>query len=495
MTKLHPVDYFSEGEVGSAVIPLIPVESEGLELALESCTDAQKNWVAFSSFKASAGEVALLPDGEGKLACVLVGLGNNKDHIFHPFGGLSEKLPAGVYKVEGGSGPLLEGEAAHFEIALAFGLGSYRYTEMKGQKPGKDSKINEAGDDPSAPVEGADHNGGQARLLLDESVDREALFNILKAVYFGRDLINTPANILGPDRYEVEISDFANKFGAEINVVRGEALLSENFPMIHAVGRASDQAPRLIELNWGNDEDPKVTLVGKGICFDTGGLNLKPGNSMNLMKKDMGGSATALTIASMVMGAGLPLRLRVLLPIAENNISANSFRAGDVLTSRKGMTVEIDNTDAEGRLVLADALALADEKPVDAIFCFATLTGAARVAVGPDLPPFYTNDEGLAGDIAESALETRDYLWRLPLWAPYDKWLSSKIADVNHVSGGPFAGSITAALFLARFVEEAPLFAHFDIYGWTPTTQPGKPFGGEPQAARAVFNYLEKSYK
>lgn len=480
MTKVQPVEFFADEVTAEASIPLIPVKKDGLEEALGTLNQAQKRRVEIGKFSAKTGEVALVSDEAGEIEKVLVGLGAADDEMtYHPFGGLSEKLPGGLYHIEGELG-------ASFEAALNYGLGAYSYTEMKGQ-------ANRKSDDEAAESGEVDANN-KARLKLGAAIDREALVNILSAVYLGRDLINTPANILGPEKYEEEIAAFANSYGAAMKVVRGEDLLSENFPMVHAVGRASDEAPRLVELNWGKEGDPKVTLVGKGICFDTGGLNLKPGNAMNLMKKDMGGSATALTIAAMVMGAKLPVRLRVLLSIAENNISANAFRPGDVLTSRKGLTVEIDNTDAEGRLVLADALALADEEPVEAIFCFATLTGAARVAVGPEIPPFYTTDDEFAAALTKSAFETRDYLWRMPLWKPYDNWLSSKIADVNHVSNGPFAGSITAALFLARFVEAAPLFAHFDIYGWTPTTLPGKPYGGEPQAARAVFDYLEKRY-
>lgn len=479
MGEFQSADHFFDEGQAEASTPLVPLYKDALDEGLADLTEGQRQWLSINGFKAAVGQIGLVPDGDGGIERVLVGLGpKNEPVIYHPAGALPGKLPAGDYHF---TGPF----AGDFEAALAFGLGAYKYDACKSSsKKGSDEA---AGDEDGG-------SGGGVRLRLDDGIDKVALDNILTAQYFGRDLINTPANILGPNHYEELITAFAEKAGASCKVVRGEALLDENFPMIHAVGRASDQAPRLVELNWGDDKNPKITLVGKGICFDTGGLNLKPGNAMNLMKKDMGGSATALTIAAMVMEAKLPIRLRVLLPIAENNISANAFRPGDVLTSRKGITVEIDNTDAEGRLVLADALALADEVPVDAIFCFATLTGAARVAVGPDLPPFYTNDESMASAIGDSAVAVKDYVWRMPFWSPYDKWLSSKVADVNHVSSGPFAGSITAALFLKRFVEEAPVFSHFDIYGWTPTALPGKPFGGEPQAARAVFDYLTKTY-
>jgi leucyl aminopeptidase len=264
--------------------------------------------------------------------------------------------------------------------------------------------------------------------------------------------------------------------------------------MIHAVGRASTRAPRLIDMVWGRTGDPKVTLVGKGVCFDTGGLNIKPGNSMALMKKDMGGAANVLGLASMIMAARLKVRLRVLIPAVENSISGNAFRPGDVLASRKGLTVEIGNTDAEGRLVLGDALALADEESPDLLVDMATLTGAARVALGPDLPPFYTDDEPLAAAIAANAEAVADPVWRMPLWSPYDTMLESRIADVNHVSDGAFAGSITAALFLRRFVDKARAWAHFDIFAWTPKARPGRPFGGEAQAIRTLHALIAERY-
>ena len=436
----------------------------------ETIEDAGLDGAAFvaakvSGFSGKAGAVALLPDDKGSLLKVLFGLGRrDEQQAYHQFGSLASQLPAGVYEL---GAPF----DTSFEAALYWGLGAYRFNRYKN----KGSKT-------------------EASLKLSKKIDEDKLRNTVSAVYLGRDLINTPANDLGPAAFESEVRGLAKRFKARVKVIKGEALLDQNFPMIHAVGRAAAEAPRLVELSWGKASDPAVTLVGKGICFDTGGLNLKPGNAMSLMKKDMGGAATALTIAAMIMGAGLALSLRVLLPIAENNISGNAFRPGDVLQSRKGLTVEIENTDAEGRLVLADALSLADERPLEHLFCFATLTGAARVGLGPDLPPFYTDDEALASGLETAAFETRDFLWRLPFWGPYDKLLNSKIADVNHISSGPFAGSITAALFLRRFVENAPRFAHFDIYGWSPETLPGRPYGGEPQAARAVFSYLEAHY-
>ncbi|HRK25326.1 MAG TPA: leucyl aminopeptidase family protein, partial [Beijerinckiaceae bacterium] len=284
------------------------------------------------------------------------------------------------------------------------------------------------------------------------------------------------------------------RHGAEPREIVGKKLIKKNFPLIHAVGRAAAKEPRLIDITWGRPDDPRVTLVGKGVCFDTGGLNIKPDSAMLLMKKDMGGAATALTAAEMIMGAGLKVRLRVLVPIVENAVAGNAFRPGDVLTSRKGLTVEIGNTDAEGRLILADALALADEETPDLLIDFATLTGAARVALGPDLPPFYTDDETLAAEIAEAGRAVNDPVWRLPLWRPYNAMFETRIADLNNAGTGGMAGSITAALFLKRFVERTPAYAHFDIFGWAPNPRHGQPQGGIPQAARLTFALIERRY-
>ncbi|WP_367141825.1 M17 family metallopeptidase, partial [Mesorhizobium sp.] len=281
---------------------------------------------------------------------------------------------------------------------------------------------------------------------------------------------------------------------AEVSVIKGDDLLKQNFPMIHAVGRASSGAPRLIDLLWGSPDAPKVTLVGKGVCFDTGGLDIKPSAGMLLMKKDMGGAANVLGLASMIMAARLNVRLRVLIPAVENSIAGNAFRPGDVLTSRKGITVEIGNTDAEGRLVLADALALADDEQPELLVDMATLTGAARVALGPDLPPFYTGDDTLASELSAAAVAVEDPLWRMPLWRPYDAKLSSKIADINNVTTDGFAGSITAALFLKRFVEKTPRWAHFDIFAWNPSDRPYGITGGEAQGIRALERIISKRF-
>ena len=328
--------------------------------------------------------------------------------------------------------------------------------------------------------------------MVPEGVDGEAVSRAAEAVALARDLINTPSNDMGPAELEEAARKLAAQHHAEIAVISGEAL-EQGFPLIHAVGKGSTRAPRLIDITWGKASDPKVTLVGKGVCFDTGGLDIKPSSGMLNMKKDMGGAATALALAHMVMAQGLKVRLRVLIPAVENSISGISFRPRDVYVSRKGLSVEIGNTDAEGRLVLADALALADEEKPALIADFATLTGAARVAMGTELSPFFTDDDMLAGELMAAGTAEFDPLWRMPLWRPYDSMLDSKVADFNNVSSGGFAGAITAALFLRRFVE-ARSWLHFDIFAWNASAKPARPEGGELMAARALFAVLKERY-
>ncbi len=315
---------------------------------------------------------------------------------------------------------------------------------------------------------------------------------IVEAVTLARDLINTPANDMGPAQLEQTARKLAARYSATIGAIVGDELLEQNFPLIHAVGRAAAGAPRLIDMSWGDAAHPKVTLVGKGVCFDTGGLDIKPDTGMLNMKKDMGGAATALALASMIMARGLKLRLRVLIPAVENSIAGGSFRPRDVYTSRKGVTVEIGNTDAEGRLILADALALADEDKPDLVADFATLTGAARVALGPDLPAFFTDDDALAAELMRHGAAENDPLWRLPLWRPYETMLESKVADINNV-GGSQGGAITAALFMRRFVT-AKSWLHIDLFAWTAAAKAGRPEGGELQAARALYAMLAARY-
>lgn len=452
---------------------LLPAGTEGIPVhlissaadpALEGLREAERNWLAAQGWSGKQGSVLLLPNGEGSLAGVLLGTGGKDWAAETPLlpGVLPNALPEGDYRF---ASPLPDPELA----ALAFLAGLYRFDRYKtsnGVKP--------------------------KRLVLPEGARREEVLALAEAIYFGRDLINTPANDMGPAELEAAARELANAFGASIKVTEGSGLLSDNFPMIHAVGRASDRAPRLIDLRWGSAQAPKVTIVGKGICFDTGGLDIKPSSAMALMKKDMGGAASALSFALLAMSTDLPIRLRVLIPAADNSISGNAFRPGDVLPSRNGMTVEVGNTDAEGRLVLADAISYACEEAPDYLVTIATLTGAARVALGPDLPPLYTDDDKLAERLIASAREVGDPLWRMPFWPSYDKWLKSAVADVSHIAEGSFAGSIVAALFLKRFVREAKRFAHLDIFAWVPQEQPGRPKGGEPQAARALYRFFRK---
>ncbi len=446
-----------------AAIPVHCVDAAGWQDVARSVGDAALVFAEAQGWEAGTGQALLLPGADGALAAVLFGVGASARRDPMLPGKLPALLPAGTYRLEGWPDAPLG--------ALAVLLGGYRFSRYR--KKGADKAI---------------------AFVAPEGVDVSQASAVADAVRFGRDLINTPANDLGPAELEAAARTMAAKLRATMKSIVGDDLLEKNFPMVHAVGRASSRPPRLIELTWGEAFHPKVTLVGKGVCFDTGGLNLKPDAGMLLMKKDMGGAATALTIAQMVIEAKLKVRLRVLIPAVENSVSGSAFRPGDVLPSRKGITVEIGNTDAEGRLILADALALADEEEPDLLIDFATLTGAARVALGPDLPPFYTDDDGLAGEIAVAGDAVADPVWRLPLWRPYESMLDSKIADINHISSGGFAGSVTAALFLSRFVEKAKAWAHFDIFGWVPAEKPGRPFGGEPQAARLVFKLLADRY-
>jgi leucyl aminopeptidase len=418
-----------------------------------------------NGFAAKPGAWLALPDADGRITQVLFGLDDPNSKSCDPFrpGALPGLLPPGVYRFA---------NAPHDTrlAALAFALGSYRFTRYR-----------------KADV-------SDVRLVPPGGVDTAEITGIADAAMLARDLVNTPSNDMGPAELALAAQTLAERFGASFTCIVGEGLLQQNFPLIHAVGMASSRAPRLIEVIWGDPAHPKVTLVGKGVCFDSGGLDLKPSSGMLIMKKDMGGAANVLALAQMVMEAKLKLRLRVLIPAVENAVAGNAFRPLDIFPSRKGLSVEIGNTDAEGRLVLADALAYADEEEPDLLIDMGTLTGAARVALGPDLPPFYTNDEALAQDVTRCAREENDPLWRMPLWPPYDAWLDSKIANLNNAPSGGFAGSITCALFLQRFVERARSWLHLDIYAWTPTAKPARPEGGECQAARAIFKLLGERY-
>ena len=422
-------------------------------------------WAKANDFNGESGRILVLPGKDGTIAGALFGTGDDDQGGQSQLlaGKLARGLPEGDWHIEN--------KPDHADlVTLAFLMGGYSFTRYR---KGSDKTI---------------------RLAVPAGVNAAETQHIADAVTLARDLINTPTNDMGPDALEQAARDLASRNGAKVSTIEGDALLKQNFPMIHAVGRAGSIAPRLIDLTWGKDSDPKITLVGKGVCFDTGGLDIKPASGMLLMKKDMGGAANVLGLASIIMNAKLPVRLRVLIPAVENSIAGNAFRPSDILQSRKGLSVEIGNTDAEGRLVLADALALADEEEPELIIDMATLTGAARVALGPDLPPFYTHDDALAAAIAEKADETADPLWRMPLWAPYAQKLSSRVADINNVTTDGFAGSVTAALFLSRFVEKAKSWAYFDIYGWVPVEKPASPVGGEAQAIRALYALLKHKY-
>ena len=416
-----------------------------------------------TGFEAGLGEFRLLPDDDGMVGAALVGLGTVKARRRLRFG-LAKAvagLAAGDWSL---TGNLDAGEAA--EAALGWLLAGYRFDRYRpGRKP-----------------------AALPRLVCPDGLDAARIIAMAEGEALTRDLINTPAQDMGPDELEAAVTALAARHGAKARAIRGDELLAQNFPMIHAVGRASPRAPRLLDLRWGTD-GPALTLVGKGVCFDTGGLNLKPSSGMNLMKKDMGGAATVIGLAQMIMALNLPLRLRVLIPAVENVVSGNALKPKDILTSRKGLTVEVNDTDAEGRLVLADALALACEEASDLVISMATLTGAARVAVGPDLAPFYTDDANLAAALEAGAVAGFDPVWRMPFHDAYEPVIEPGIADLDNAPGFGFAGSITAALFLRRFVE-GPRYIHFDIYGHSPSDLPARPKGGVGQGARAVLGAL-----
>ena len=451
-------------DASQPALPLHIVTADALASWLGSQTDSTRAWVTASGFTGALGKALLVPGADGKPIMALGGFGTAKARArsrFH-LAGIMAALPAGNYEIASG----LPDEAAT-EESLGALLAQYVFDRYRGQ------------------------SGAMARLVAPKGVDADRVLAIAAGECLTRDLINTPTSDMGPDNLETAARDLAANHGAQIAVVVGDDLLAQNFPMIHAVGRASNTAPRLIDMSWGTS-GPALTLVGKGVCFDTGGLNIKPSSSMGLMKKDMGGAAAVLGLAHMIMALNLPLRLRVLIPAVENSISGNAFRPQDILTSRKGLTVEINNTDAEGRLVLADALAYGAESKPDFMISMATLTGAARVAVGPDLVPYFTDDNATAQTLFDAGNAAYDPLWRLPFWDPYEADIEPGIADLDNAPKSGFAGCITAALFLRRFAEGVDQYAHFDIYGWQPSAAPARPKGGVGQATRAILGALPK---
>ena len=440
----------------AAARPIYAISDKGSEDALKAAPQSLAALAKANGFGGEAGAVLANSDG------VLLGVGDGRDPFFTA--AAAEKLPQGDYHLTESLG---HQEAA--QAALGWLLGTYRFDRYKKQK---------------APV---------ARLIAPKGVRVDEVSRQARATALVRDLVNTPAQDMTPAAIEEAARELGARHDAKVTSIVGDDLLELNFPMIHAVGRAAAAAPRLIDLTWGRANAPKVTLVGKGVSFDSGGLDIKNASGMLIMKKDMGGAANALGLAQMIMEAGLDLRLRVLIPAVENAISGTAFRPGDILKSRKGLTVEVGNTDAEGRLILADAIALGAEESPDLLVTLATLTGAARVALGPDLPAFYCDDEIFAGEVTTAAMREADPLWRMPLWRPYDSMLSSSIADMNNVSQGAFAGSVTAALFLKRFAPER--WAHIDLFAWRPKAAPGRPLGGEAQTIRALYAVFAERYR
>lgn len=440
--------------------PLTLITPDGLKDWRSGQAAEVRRWLEQTGFGAGAGEVRLLPGADGSVVGAVAGLGTAQARARGRFGVAKAMaaLPAGAWHLEGALPAHEQSEAA-----LAALLGQYRFDRYR---PGRM---------PERP----------ALLKAPDAVDPRLCLAMAAGEFLTRDLINIPAEDMGPEQLQAAFMALADRFGAQASVILGDDLLTQNFPMIHAVGRASPRAPRLLEMRWGT-AGPKVTLVGKGVCFDTGGLNIKPSSGMSLMKKDMGGAATVLGLAQMIMQLALPVRLRVLVPAVENVISGNAQRPKDILTSRKGLTVEVNDTDAEGRLVLGDALAYAVEEDVDVLISMATLTGAARVAVGPDLAPYYCDDAAMVRALEAGSAAGFDPVWRLPFHTPYEHIIEPGIADLDNAPGWGFAGSVTAALFLRRFVGDAR-YMHFDIYGHSPADLPGRPKGGAGQGARAVL--------
>jgi len=447
-------------ESSAAATAIVTLTASQLPAWLETQREATRHWVAAQQFSAAPCSQLCIPDADGKTALVLCGVGEPQQA--ESIAQLPMMLPAGDYQLAADSPTAIDPMTA----ALGWGLGAYQFDRYR-KAPREVARLCVTGD-------------GMPRVR-----------HLLAACGRVRDLVNTPTEDMGPEQLESVVRDIAKANGARFNSIVGDELLARNFPTIHAVGRASHRAPRLIELNWGDDSHPRLTLVGKGVCFDTGGLNIKGGSGMRKMKKDMGGSAHAIALAELIMAEGLPIRLRLLVPAVENSIAGNAFRPGDVITTRAGISVEIDNTDAEGRLVLCDALAYAGEQPTDLILDFATLTGAARVALGPELPALYSNRDSLLQGFADAAKATADPLWPMPLWTPYLRYLDSGIADLANSSATHMGGSITAALYLQRFVPTDRDWCHFDVYAWNDSDRPGHPAGGEAQALRASFAWIE----
>ncbi|WP_165190750.1 leucyl aminopeptidase family protein [Caulobacter soli] len=459
----------SRASEDGAPTPIHCLYEDELAAFLEARPSFVKGFVALEDFKAKAGQVLVLPTPQGVVDRVLLGLGGRDKAEAMLFRALPGKLPAGDYRVAAIPDGLDAGQ-----IALAFALGGYRFDRYR---PRKDE--------------------GPRRLVADESVDLDEVHAVAHACALARDMVNTPANDMGPLQIETIAREIAERYGATLDVVTGDDLLDQNYPAVHAVGRAAvpARAPRMLEITWGDPAHPRLAIVGKGVVFDTGGLDIKPSGGMRLMKKDMGGGAHALALGRMVMAAGLPVALSVLVPVVENAIAGDAMRPGDVLATRAGLTVEVGNTDAEGRLILADALARAAELEPVLTIDMATLTGAARVALGPQVIPFYTPDDDLALEIEEGARLASDPVWRMPLWDGYREAVESDIADLkNDPDAWAQAGSMTAALFLQRFAPTTGSWVHFDIFAWNPKARPGFASGGEAQVIRGLYGMLKARF-
>lgn len=455
-------------ESDTAARRLLVMDKDGFKK--NKLSETERLFCAAAGFKGKAGQILMLPTPDGKPGLVLAGVGSAKPDLWD-WSAIAAKLPGGVYR--------LDIPAFHpTHAALGWALGGYCFERYREKS-----------------------NDVLVRLVWPDGADRASVTATLTAITLVRDLVNTPTSDMGPQELAIAADQLASKYKARIRHVVGDDLIKQNYPLIHAVGRAATdgrsedpRAPRLIDLMWGDEKAPKVTLVGKGVCFDTGGLDLKPASNMKLMKKDMGGAAHALALAGMIMEAKLPVRLRVLVPAVENSVSGNAFRPMDIVPSRAGLSVEIGNTDAEGRLILADALAEAVTEKPDLLIDFATLTGAARVALGPDLPALFSNNDAFVTELLHHSQEEMDPLWRMPLWEGYTKMLESKIADVNSAPDNGFAGAITAALFLQKFVKPEVPWAHIDLFAWNASDKPGRPQGGEAFTIRAIFSLLRARY-
>jgi leucyl aminopeptidase len=447
----------------AGAIPMVVLTKDRLPAWLTEAPERERNWLTATGFGAEPGKLALVPGENGRLARVVAGFGGNGEAGagMWALAGLPDTLPEGSYRLE----TVLEGnDPTH--LALGWALATYAFTRYHAKK------------------------ATATALVWPEGADRARVERLAGAVFLARDLANTPAGDLGPAELAAEAVRVAKAAGARHRVIVGDELLAENYPTIHAVGRAAAQAPRLVDILWGEASAPKVTLVGKGVCFDTGGLDLKTASGMRLMKKDMAGAAIVLGLAQAIMDAGLPVRLRVLLPLVENAVSGNAVHPMDIIRTRKGLTVEIGNTDAEGRLILCDALAEASAEKPDLLIDMATLTGAARVALGPELGALFCNDDTLAEALLAAAQAEDDPMWRMPLWQPYRQMIDSKIADLNNVSESPHAGAVTAALYLQEFVEPEIPWAHLDVMAWNPKSRPGRPEGAEATALRALYAHI-----